>query len=760
MKSKNDPKVFYKLIKNQRKSSNTQLHTLVVGSKECETQDQIREGWATHFQQLATPLENPRFDQSYKQLVDADIEAIENLCKEECSPMEPVTESEVATALKRLNNNKAVNIMGLTSEHFKIAGQEIIEFLVCLLNYIIASKSISIVLKEGIMTPIYKKGDPTNPGNYRGITVTPIYLKIIEHIINARHNMIFQETQSRLQKGFTPGCSSLNAALKLSECILEARNNKQDLFVTTLDTQKAFDVVDQNSLLRKLYLDGIHGDDWLLLKDMYSDCTSRIKWAGELSHPINIRQGVRQGGVLSTGHYKRYNNPLLIQLEDRYIGTKIGSISIPHVTVADDLALIAEDKSDAQVMVWDADNSAGRERYCIHPTKSHTLWYTQRKKKDAELDIFMAGEKVDTPNSTMHLGIVRNTSGNADIEGKITLGRKTAYSLMGAGLHGGSGLKATLNGHIWSTFVIPRFLYGLEVQLLKNKDIENLEKFQRKCLKQIQGLPDNTSNTACLALLGILPVEALLHKNLLNMFVNMIRNENSIEYEIAQRQLVMRESPRESIFTHIQSITDQYGLPSVFELLNDPPAKEAWKCTLNHKIHDMVKASWKSDIECKSSTKYLNANVLNVGSSHHIWSTVRDNIHDSRRAQIKCKLLTGTNILQANRAAFNQYTVKPTCKLCQVAPETRQHFVGECAFFKDDRRIYIEKLSTIASLSHHILKLTDPDFLTQLTLDVSVILNIEKIDSVELGLLELYTREYIYRIHVRRVVALKKISNT
>ena len=193
--------------------------------------------------------------------------------------------------------------------------------------------------------------------------------------------------------------------------------------------------------------------------------------------------------------------------------------------MADDLALIAEDKSDAQVMVWDADNSAGRERYCIHPTKSHTLWYTQRKKKDAELDIFMAGEKEDTPNSTVHLGIVRNTSGNADIEGKITLGRKTAYSLMGAGLHGGSGLKATLNGHIWSTFVIPRFLYGLEVQHLKNKDIENLEKFQRKCLKQIQGLPDNTSNTACLALLGILPVEALLHKTLLNIFVNMIRNE-------------------------------------------------------------------------------------------------------------------------------------------------------------------------------------------------------------------------------------------
>ena len=94
----------------------------------------------------------------------------------------------------------------------------------------------------------------------------------------------------------------------------------------------------------------------------------------------------------------------------------------------------------------------------------------------------------------------------------------------------GSWLKATQNGHIWSTFVIPRLLYGLEIQLLKRK---NLEKFQRKCLKQIQGLPDNTSNHTCLACLVILPLEPILHKNLLNMFVNMIRNENSIESEMA-----------------------------------------------------------------------------------------------------------------------------------------------------------------------------------------------------------------------------------
>ena len=48
---------------------------------------------------------------------------------------------------------------------------------------------------------------------------------------------------------------------------------------------------------------------------------------------------------------------------------------------------------------------------------------------------------------------------------------------MGAGFLGGIGLNAAQNGHIWSTFIIPRLLYGLEIQLMKKKDLETLERF-------------------------------------------------------------------------------------------------------------------------------------------------------------------------------------------------------------------------------------------------------------------------------------------
>ena len=141
------------------------------------------------------------------------------------------------------------------------------------------------------------------------------------------------------------------SALILSEGIYEAKNTKPTLFITTPNAQKAFHVVDQEMLLRKLYLDGIRGNDWLLLQNLYHETTSSMKWESFLSSPFVIRQGVRQGGVLSSTHYKGYNNPLLLQLEDKYTGALIGSIRIPHVTVADDLLLVSESELEMQDVI-------------------------------------------------------------------------------------------------------------------------------------------------------------------------------------------------------------------------------------------------------------------------------------------------------------------------------------------------------------------------------------------------------------------------
>ena len=65
--------------------------------------------------------------------------------------------------------------MNLTSEHFKFGKGVMDDYLLSLLNFIVNKKSVSPVLKEGLLTPIYKKGDKSDPSNYRGITVTPVF---------------------------------------------------------------------------------------------------------------------------------------------------------------------------------------------------------------------------------------------------------------------------------------------------------------------------------------------------------------------------------------------------------------------------------------------------------------------------------------------------------------------------------------------------------------------------------------------------------
>ena len=148
-------------------------------------------------------------------------------------------------------------------------------------------------------------------------------------------------------------------------------------------------------------------------------------------------------------------------------------------------------------------------------------------------------------------------------------------------------------------------------------------------------------------------------------------------------------------------------------------------------------ASAKQDIQSKSSLKYVNVDSLKVGRTNHIWSTVQNSIYDSRRAQLKSKVLTGTYILQGNRAVFNQFQVNLTCRLCTVDPETRQHFISECSFLNNERATYSEKL-----LKNPVFQSAYIDR-SLITLNASAVLDKGQFDNITWGLLELLTREYI-----------------
>ena len=74
----------------------------MVDGQICETDEEIREGWANHFQKLATPLQSDMFDEGYKGTVDADVDVLTTLCEAQNRPINPVRGEEVTAALVKL----------------------------------------------------------------------------------------------------------------------------------------------------------------------------------------------------------------------------------------------------------------------------------------------------------------------------------------------------------------------------------------------------------------------------------------------------------------------------------------------------------------------------------------------------------------------------------------------------------------------------------------------------------------------------------
>ncbi|VDI62868.1 Hypothetical predicted protein [Mytilus galloprovincialis] len=110
-----------------------------------------------------------------------------------------------------------------------------------------------------------------------------------------------------------------------------------------VDVQSAFDVVKHIILMDKLLDKNIPPDLLQLIKGLYTDLESKVKRMGDISDSFNIKQGVRQGGILFTHLYKLYVRYLLEELKSNSIGFHLGNIYIGAPTCADDIALLSSD---------------------------------------------------------------------------------------------------------------------------------------------------------------------------------------------------------------------------------------------------------------------------------------------------------------------------------------------------------------------------------------------------------------------------------
>ena len=160
---------------------------------------------------------------------------------------------------------------------------------------------------------------------------------------------------------------------------------------------------------------------------------------------------------------------------------------------------------------------------------------------------------------------------------------------------------------------------------------------------------------------------------------------------------------------------------------------------MNKHVNSHLESSIKENAELYSSLRFLNVSGFACGKRHPLLRTLC-NIREVPRISIKLKLVTGTYILQTNRATFNQNQVDPVRLLCHQENETIEHVLLHCPALASLRNPIIDTIVSVGAGVY--FPSNSPISFLQLVLDHSALTAEIKANGNE----QLLSIEFHYRI--------------
>ena len=431
-----------------------------------------------------------------------------------------ITESEVALHLKKLKNNKAAGIDAIAGEFYKYAANELTVPLCNIFNTIFDKGEYPTQWAEGLINALHKKGDPSNPDNYRKITITAAMAKIFDSILNARlyHKNDILTLDDPFQFGFTPNRGTTDCVFVLDTIINNQQIKKKPLFLCFVDFTKAFDYINRNALYYKLHKQQMGLKMLKIIVSMFEKAQAKVHQMGNLSAPIDSVFGVLQGGILSPKLFNEFLSdiPKYLKAAD---GLEIAGTIFTHLLYADDIVLISESAKGLQNSIDSLHSFCAKWHLIVNTAKTKVM---QIGPKNAT-NFLYNNQNIENVETFKYLG--HTITSHKHIHKKMpeyiaTQSQKALFALYGRMKPSMGHLPPPLAIKMFDSYVLPILEYN-NIFWSGTVEIPKIEKVQISFLKHILNVRRQTPTLALYAETGRFPLKVRQQLAIINYWARL-----------------------------------------------------------------------------------------------------------------------------------------------------------------------------------------------------------------------------------------------
>ena len=331
--------------------------------------------------------------------------------------------TEVEKAIKDMKRNKATGDDDVPADLLKEIGNKGLKVITKLINKIYETGKWPKDFLNVTMVAIEKKQQAKKCSDFRTISLISHVAKIVARIINRRLQQKIEEVMGEDQFGFRKGRGTRDAIGMmriLSERILAAN---EEVCVSFIDWQKAFDRVNWTKLMDMLKEIGIDWRDRRLISNLYMEQNVKIQINQCETNSVKIGRGVRQGCCLSPSLFNLYGEFLAKEALKGCGNFKIGGRLINTIKYADDLVVLAKNQKQLQLMMNKLVETGKKYGMEINTEKSKVM---RISKREEPLKINVDNRELENVMHFKYLGslLTKDASCTKEIRARIAMAKE------------------------------------------------------------------------------------------------------------------------------------------------------------------------------------------------------------------------------------------------------------------------------------------------------------------------------------------------